>query len=88
MVYFFINRRFSKISSGRNISIIERRYIDRNSSIILVRLVEDYYFILVTQNGGTVIKKLSDVEAGKIEIHRESFSDVFFRKLGRKSERK
>ncbi len=87
-MYLFVNRRFSRVLPGRNIVVVERRYIDRNSSIILVKLMEDYYFILVTQGGGTVIKKLDDVEAGKVEVHHDRFSEIFFRKLGRKSEKR
>ncbi len=49
--------------------------------------MEDYYFILVTQNGGTILKKLDDIEAGKImtqEATKPEFKNIFFRKLGRK----
>jgi len=80
-----VGKRFSRALPGRNISIIERKFIDRNSSIILVRLIDEYYFILVTQSGGTVIKKLDDVEASKVEIEKD-FKSIFFRRLGRKSD--
>ena len=82
-----INGKFLKNLPSKNIVVLERRYIDRNTSILLVRLMEDYYFILVTQNGGTILKKLDDIEAGKImtqEATKPEFKNIFFRKLGRK----
>ena len=85
VVYLLVNRRFSRVLPGRNIVVLERRYVDRNSSIVLVRLMNDYYFILITQGGGTVIKKLDEVEAGKLDV-QDQFKKVFFKKLGKKSD--
>ena len=87
IVYKVINGRFLRGIPGETIKVIERRFLDRNTSIVLVRLMEDYYYILVTQNGGTIIKKLDDLEASKIVV-RESkevdFKRIFYRRLGRK----
>jgi len=83
LVYFFVMKRFPKALGGRHITILERRYIDRFSSIVLVRIMDEYYFILVTQSGGTVLKKLKAEE-----ISEEDFSSVFFKKLGRKEKEK
>ncbi len=82
-----ISGRFSKKLPGKNIAILERRYIDKNSSILLVRLMDDYYFILVSQSGGTILKKLDDIEAGKVmtqEATKPDFRNIFFKRLGRK----
>ncbi len=79
LVYFFVMKRFPRAFGGKHIAILERRYIDRFSSIVLVRIMDEYYFILVTQSGGTVLKKLKAEE-----ISEEDFSSVFFKKLGRK----
>ena len=53
--------------------------------IVLVRLMDDYYFLLVTQNGGTVIKKLDEIEAGKVMTQEGEmdFKKIFHRKSGR-----
>ena len=86
IVHMFISGKFSRGIPGRNISIIERKYIDRNSSIVLVRLMDDYYFILITQSGGTVIKNLDEIEAGKVMTQEGEmdFKKIFRRRLGRK----
>ena len=83
LIYFFITKRFPKTFGGRHIVILERRYIDRFSSIMLVKIMDEYYFILVTQSGGTVLKKLKAEE-----ISEEDFSSVFFKKLGRREKEK
>jgi flagellar protein FliO/FliZ len=46
--------------------------------IVLVRLMDDYYFLLITQGGGTVIKKLDEIEAGKVMSQE---GEVDFRKI-------
>ncbi len=87
LVYYFINGRLFKNIPGGTIKIIERKFLDRTTSIALVRLLDDYYYILITQNGGTIIKKLDEIEAGKIlvkETKNVKFSDIFHKKLGRK----
>ena len=83
LIYFFITKRFPKAFGGRHITILERKYIDRFSSIVLVRIMDEYYFILITQSGGTVLKKLKTEE-----ISEEDFSSVFFKKLGRREKEK
>lgn len=50
---------------------------------MLVKIMDEYYFILVTQSGGTVLKKLKAEE-----ISEEDFSSVFFKKLGRREKEK
>ena len=86
VVHIFMSGKFSRGIPGRNISIVERKYIDRSSSIVLVRLMDDYYFILVTQGGGTVIKKLDEIEAGKVmsQEGEVDFKRLFRSRLGRK----
>lgn len=85
VVYFFVRRR-NPFASSKNIRVIERCYLDRNSSIVLVRLIDSYYVLLITPGGGTVLKELSESEAGHLE-EAEKFSSIFFKKLG-KNEKK
>jgi len=87
IVYAIINGKLLKNLPGNSIAILERKYIDRNSSIVLVRLMDDYYYILVTQNGGAVLKKLDDVESSRVAVKEASnkdFKKVFYNKFGRK----
>ncbi len=85
IVYLFINGKFARGLPGKNITILEKKYIDRGSMIVLVRLMDDYYFLLVTQSGGTVIKKLDELEAGKVMAQEgENFKNILGRRFGRK----
>ncbi|AEH50780.1 FliO/MopB family protein [Pseudothermotoga thermarum] len=85
-VYFFVRRK--TISFGKNIRVVERFYLDRSTSIVLVRLMDDYYFILVTPSGATVLKKLTEEEMGSLEQAKESsFSEIFFKHIARKSKK-
>ena len=85
-MYLVINGKFSRGLPGKNITILEKRYIDRGSMIVLVRLMDDYYFLLVTQSSGTIIKKLDELEAGKIMTQEGegNFKDIFGKRFGRK----
>lgn len=79
----FVRRK--TISLGKNIKIIERLYLDRSTSILLVRLVDDYFFILVCSSGATVLKKLTDTEAASLGQDKQiSFSETFFKRLAKK----
>ncbi len=86
IVYLIINGKFSRGFPGKNIIILEKKYLDKNSMIVLVRLMDDYYFLLVTQGGGTIIKKLDELEAGKIMTQEGEgdFKRIFGRRFGRK----
>ncbi len=87
VIYAIINGRLLRNLPGGTVSILERKYIDRNSSIILVRLMEDYYYILVTQSGGTILKKLDDIESSKLSVKEaadKDFKKIFYNRFGRK----
>ncbi|KAF2959821.1 MULTISPECIES: flagellar biosynthetic protein FliO [unclassified Thermotoga] len=76
LVYYFVKRGIF-IQKGSSISVLERHYLDRKTFIAIVRVIDEYFVILVTDSGATVIKKLEDYE-------EKSFSSMFFKKLGRK----
>lgn len=82
IVYFFVKRR-NVFAISKNVKVLERYYIDRNCSVILVRIMENYFFLLVTPNSATVLKELSQSDIGQLE-QTESFSHLFFKKLGRR----
>ncbi len=65
--------------------MISRTYIDRTTSLILVRILKEYYVILITQNYATVIKKLDAMDEGEMEIEQEkSFENILQRFVGGK----
>ncbi|WP_228288196.1 flagellar biosynthetic protein FliO [Thermosipho ferrireducens] len=82
-----VKRKFPQTSGGRFVSIIERKYITKNSCVAVVRIGDDYYALLITENGGNIIKKFDTVESGELEeVH--SFRSEFFKKLTKKGEKK
>jgi len=87
VIYYFITKRFPRKGS-RNIKILDRKYIDRGTAIVLVKILETYFFVLVAQNSAHVLKEVSEEEIGDLEEEAESFSSLFFRKLGKSSRRK
>ncbi len=86
IVYFIVKRR-NVFGASRNIKILERYYVDKNCSIVLVKIMENYFFLLVTPNSATVLKELSQNDVGQLE-QVESFSQMLFRKLGRREKGK
>ncbi|WP_231556129.1 flagellar biosynthetic protein FliO [Thermotoga neapolitana] len=78
IVYYFVRRGFFS-QKGSSISIVERHYLDRKSFIAIVRVVDEYFVILVTDSGATVLKKLEDYRES------DSFSSILFRKIGRRN---
>ncbi|WP_257617328.1 flagellar biosynthetic protein FliO [Thermosipho melanesiensis] len=71
---------------GRFVSVIERKFITRNSYIVIVRIVDEYYALLVTENGGEVIKKFDSLESGDFET--KDFKFEFFKNIVKKGEKK
>ena len=87
VIYYFVTKRFPRKSS-RNIKILDRKYIDRGTAIVLVKILETYFFVLVAQNSAHVLKEVSEEEIGDLEEEAKSFSSLFFKKLGKSSRRK
>ncbi|HEY8541636.1 MAG TPA: flagellar biosynthetic protein FliO [Pseudothermotoga sp.] len=82
IVYFIVKRR-NIFGASKNIKVLERHYIDKNCSVVLVRVMENYFFLLVTPNSATILKELSQSDIGQLE-QTESFSHIFFKRLGRR----
>lgn len=84
--YLVIKNRVPRNVGGHFISVIERKFLTRNSYIVVVRIVEEYYVILVTENGGTVLKKLDSIESGEFE--NSNFKLEFFKNIVKKGDKK
>jgi len=84
-MYILVRRRVP-FAFSKDVQVLQRHYIDRNTSIVLVRVLDEYYYLLVSHSSCSVLKKLSEQEISRIEA-KESFSKVFFKKLSRMQER-
>jgi len=67
------------------LKLISRVYLDRNTSLVLVRILKEYYVILISQNQATVVKKLDTIEEGEIDSEIGSnFETILQRFVGGK----
>jgi flagellar protein FliO/FliZ len=84
--YWFLKRKLpNTIVGGRFAKVISRVYVDRNTSLVLVRILKEYYVIMITQNYATVIKKLDTIDEEDLEMESEkSFESIFQRLVGGK----
>jgi len=70
---------------GVLLKLISRVYLDRNTSLVLVRILKEYYVILISQNQATVVKKLDTIEEGEIDSEIGSnFETILQRFVGGK----
>jgi flagellar protein FliO/FliZ len=65
--YWILKKRLPNAVGGRFAKVISRVYLDRNTSLVLVRILKEYYVILISQNQATVVKKLDTIEEGEID---------------------
>jgi len=81
LVYVFVRKRVPFVAS-RDVQVLQRHYIDRNTSIVLVKVLDEYYYLLLSHSSSTVLKKLSEQEVAHVEI-REPFSKILFKRLSK-----
>lgn len=81
VMYVFVRKRVP-FGTSRDVQVLQRHYIDRNTSIVLVKVMEEYYYLLISHSSSTVLKKLTEEEVARIEV-REPFSKILFKKLSR-----
>ena len=80
-----IKKKAPQRSWGRFAKVISRVYLDRNTSLVLVRILKEYYVILISQNQATVVKKLDTIEEGEIDSEIGSnFETILQRFVGGK----
>ncbi len=68
---------------GRFAKVISKVYIERNTSLVLVRILKEYYVILIGPNKAEVIQKLDTIDEGEIE-KPENFQSVLNKYVGGK----
>ena len=84
--YLVVRNKVPRSSGGHFISVIERKYITKNSCIAIIRVIENYYVVLITENGGTILEKLDSIDAGDLE--KTNFKVEFFKNILKKGEKK
>ncbi|MFN4267521.1 MAG: flagellar biosynthetic protein FliO [Fervidobacterium pennivorans] len=83
--YWILKKRLPNAVGGRFAKVISRVYLDRNTSLVLVRILKEYYVILISQNQATVVKKLDTIEEGEIDSEIGSnFETILQRFVGGK----
>jgi len=83
--YWILKKRLPNAVGERFAKVISRVYLDRNTSLVLVRILKEYYVILISQNQATVVKKLDTIEEGEIDSEIGSnFETILQRFVGGK----
>ncbi|QIV79207.1 FliO/MopB family protein [Fervidobacterium pennivorans subsp. keratinolyticus] len=83
--YWILKKKAPNAVGGRFAKVISRVYLDRNTSLVLVRILKEYYVILISQNQATVVKKLDTIEEGEISSEIGSnFETILQRFVGGK----
>jgi len=83
ITYWFLKRKLPNMVGGRFAKVISKVYIDRSTSLVLVRILKEYYVILIGPNKAEVIQKLDTIDEGEIE-KPEDFQSVLNKYVGGK----
>jgi flagellar protein FliO/FliZ len=81
VMYIFVRKRVPFVAS-RDVQVLQRHYTARNTSIVLVKVLDEYYYLLLSHSSSSVLKKLSEQEVAHLEV-REPFSKILFKRLSR-----
>jgi len=81
LVYVFVRKRVPFVAS-RDVQVLQRHYIDRNTSIVLVKVLDEYYYLLLSHSSSIILKKLSEQEVVHVEV-KEPFSKILFKRLSK-----
>ncbi|AMW32311.2 MULTISPECIES: flagellar biosynthetic protein FliO [Fervidobacterium] len=82
-----MKRKLPNTVGGRFAKVISRVYLDRTTSLVLVRILKEYYVILIGPNQATVVKKLDTIEEGEIDTEagrNSSFESILQKFVGGK----
>ncbi|ODN30852.1 flagellar biosynthetic protein FliO [Fervidobacterium thailandense] len=81
--YWFLRKRLPNAVGGRFAKVVSRVYVDRNVSLVLVRVLKEYYVILVSPSHAEVVKKLDTIDEGELEPP-DDFRSLLSRYVGGK----
>ncbi|MFN6991614.1 MAG: flagellar biosynthetic protein FliO [Fervidobacterium sp.] len=86
MTYWLIKRKLPNTVGGRFAKVISRTYIDRNNYLVLVRILKEYYILLISPQKSEIIAKLDTIDEGEIsEVHEiKDFKSLLNKYVGGK----
>lgn len=78
-----MKKKLPNVVGGRFAKVISKVYLDRNTYLALVRILKEYYVLLVSPNKTEIIKKLDTIDEGEIE-QTEDFKNILHKYVGGK----
>jgi len=86
IAWFVRNFFLQKVSSSARgtVAVMARFLLDRNLRLIVLRFMDDFYALIVTQSSVLVLKKLEEDEKSIFESHPSTFASMLFSKLGKR----
>lgn len=78
-----MRRKLPNVVGGRFAKVISKVYLDRNTYLALVRILKEYYVLLISPGKTEVIKKLDTIDEGEIE-QTEDFKNILHKYVGGK----
>uniref|UniRef100_A0A7C4CG90 Flagellar biosynthesis protein FliZ n=1 Tax=Fervidobacterium thailandense TaxID=1008305 RepID=A0A7C4CG90_9BACT len=81
--YWFLRKKLPNTLGGRFAKVVSRVYVDRNVSLVLVRILKEYYVILVSPTHAEVVKKLDTIDEGELETP-DDFKSLLSKYVGGK----
>jgi len=78
-----MRKKLPNVVGGRFAKVISKVYLDRNTYLVLVRILKEYYVLLVSPGKTEIIKKLDTIDEGEIE-QTEDFKNILHKYVGGK----
>jgi flagellar protein FliO/FliZ len=77
LLYMFLMKYTKGTKNNPQIRVMKRFYIDRNFYVGLLKLFDEYYLILFSNNSSELLKKLTYEEALEIIGEKQTFFKTF-----------
>lgn len=87
LITLIFSGKYLRLFKNKNIQLIERLFIDRENSIILVKLSNKYYFLLVGKNNMEIISEVDEEDINFPDVNN-NFSKILKFKLKEEKEDK
>lgn len=76
---------FSKRTPAQgHVVVLGRHWLDRGVRLLILKLFDDVYAIIVTQSTIAVIKKLSEDEKAFLGSNPKRFASILFKRIGKR----
>lgn len=86
LAYFsskWLGKRYSGLNSGKNLKIIERIMLGKESSIVLAELLGEKYLIGVTSKEIILLKELGEIPIEVKEENMPQFAEIFMNSMSK-----